>query len=183
MKRKLFLLLILFGLSGFQILTDEKCEFNLEINENWEDKLTEKSFPFDFVEKRSFLHEYDSTSMSKEEIFQEDIMTNNFVFTSDDEDSIEIHLTESVYHTPCAAYDKFKDAFFYYHTKWPQYEKSTHPCVYLVQNNKIFVISAPPGQEKLMETFMESFLKILLINSFREGSLFVRYTSSKAVLK
>ena len=183
MKRIFFVLFSAIGLLGFQFQTDEECNFNLEINKNWEEKLTGKQFPFEFMGKKSFVSEYDSTKMNKSEIAEETIKENVFHFKSTDKNSKEIQLSESIFHTPCAAYENFKDAFFYFHTKWPSYEKSTHPCAYLVQNNKLFVISAQPGEEKLMEKFIESFLKILLVDSFQEGSLFIRYTGSKAVLK
>jgi hypothetical protein len=183
MKRIFFVLFSMIGLLGFQSQTDQDCNFNLKINEDWEGKLTEKQLPLDFVEKKSFLNEYDTTKMNNREIFQKSIQENVFYFKSTGENSKEIQLNETVFHTPCAAYERFKDAFFYFHTKWPRYEKNTHPCAYLVQNNKLFVISAQPGEEKLMEKFIESFLKILLVDSFQEGSLFVRYTESKAVLK
>lgn len=189
MKRILFYLLItvgLFGVFGVQLQTDDDCEFNLKINADWEQKMTGKSFPFDFVEKRTYLPEWDSINMRKEELYHKSTMSNIFFFAfTDDTNSIKIEITleEMVFHTPCAAYEEFKNTFFYFHTKWPQYEKSTHPCVYLIQNNKLFVITTQPGQEKLMKNFVDSFLQILLINSAQQGSLFVRNTDAKAELK
>lgn len=166
MKKILFYLFLSFGILGFQIQTNEECAFNLKVNDNWEEKMTEKSFPFHFIEMKNVE------------------TTNIFHFTtSNDSKEIELTLEERTFLTPCAAYQNFKDAFFYFHTKWPKFEKSTHPCIYLIQNNKLFVVSTQPGQEKVMETFVESFLPIFLVDSYQEGSLFVRYTSAKAVLK
>ena len=186
MKRILFYLLVTFGLFAFQPQTDDDCEFNLQTHEDWEQKITGESFPFDFIEKRSYLPEWDTISLSKEELYHKSTMSNTFYYACpNDTDSkkIELTLEEIVFNTPCSAFEEFQNAFFYFHTKWPQYEKSTRPCVYLIQNNKLFVISTQPGQEKLMENYVESFLKVLLVNSSQQGSLFVRYTGAKAVLK
>lgn len=183
MKTALLILLISIGLVSFQFSFYYKCEFNLKLNADWEEKLTDKSFPFEFIEKISNISKYDTLKMSKEELSHQEIKTNFFMFKSTNKDSTKIQLSEHIFRTTCAAYEEFKDAFFYYHTSWPGYEKLTVPCVYIIQNNKIFVIQVPPGQEELMEEFMNSFLKILLIESFDSDSVFIRKTSGKSELK
>lgn len=176
-------LLLVFGLSGFQLSTSKKCDFNLEINENWEKTLTEKQFPYDLTEKKSFVHEYDSTQMHKLAILKESIMENIFIFNSVGDRPKKIKLNENIFHSSCAAYQNFKDALEYFKSKQPHYDYNTAPCIYLIQGNKVYVISAQSGQEELMEKFADSFFKSLLKKTAQKRSVFVRDTDTQPVLK
>ncbi len=183
MKKIVFLSFLLLGLSGFQLRSGEQCEFNLHIQADWEEKLTGKSFPYSFVEKKTLHPGYDSTEMSKEELAQKAVVTHVFFFTSAVDETKTIQLSERVFHTPCAAYSNFKQTLTYFQSDQPRYEYNTQPRIFLIQGNRVFSMSAESGEEKLLEEFMKAFFDILLIRPFQKETVIVRHTSARAVLK